>query len=263
MAKLSSKNKILIASILIGVLVIGAIVSLVIVLAASQQNVSTNVIVRYTVDGVAAKVTANYATIPTGVTALSTGLFNSCKKLTSITIPNNITKISGNAFRACNNLISIIVESGNSVYSSGNENNCIIETATNTLIRGCETTIITDGITKIAGDAFSGVTGLTELTIPSSVTSIGDNAFLWSGLTSITIPSSVTSIGYGAFEGCSNLTNVIFENRTSWGAYSGTILKYEIADLSNTATNAANLKNLSSNSSLNVNWGYYQLKREA
>ena len=57
--------------------------------------------------------------------------------------------------------------------------------------------------------AFSGSSGLTSLTIPSSVTSIGWSAFSGcSGLTSLTIPSSVTSIGYYAFSGCSGLTSL-------------------------------------------------------
>ena len=57
--------------------------------------------------------------------------------------------------------------------------------------------------------AFSGSSGLTSLTIPSSVTEIGSYAFEdCSGLTSLTIPSSVTSIGYYAFSGCSGLTSL-------------------------------------------------------
>ena len=57
--------------------------------------------------------------------------------------------------------------------------------------------------------AFSGCSGLTSLTIPSSVTEIGSYAFEYcSGLTSLTIPSSVTSIGWYAFEGCSGLTSL-------------------------------------------------------
>ena len=57
--------------------------------------------------------------------------------------------------------------------------------------------------------AFSGCDGLTSVTIPSSVTSIGNEAFKdCDGLTSVTIPSSVTSIGESAFLFCSSLTSV-------------------------------------------------------
>ena len=57
--------------------------------------------------------------------------------------------------------------------------------------------------------AFAGCSGLTSLTLPSSVTWIGSYAF-WgcSGLTSLTIPSSVTWIGDYAFDGCSGLTSL-------------------------------------------------------
>lgn len=57
--------------------------------------------------------------------------------------------------------------------------------------------------------AFSGCSGLTSLTIPSSVTEIGSYAFEdCSGLTSLTIPSCVTSIDDNAFSGCSGLTSI-------------------------------------------------------
>ena len=62
---------------------------------------------------------------------------------------------------------------------------------------------------KLGNYVFYDCSGLTSLTIPSSVTSIGGRAFKGcSGLTSLTIPSSVTSIGYGAFKGCSGLTSL-------------------------------------------------------
>ena len=56
---------------------------------------------------------------------------------------------------------------------------------------------------------FEGCSGLTSLTLPSGVTSIGICAFYdCSGLTSLTIPSGVTSIGKWAFRGCSGLTSI-------------------------------------------------------
>ena len=68
---------------------------------------------------------------------------------------------------------------------------------------------IPSSVTSIGDWAFSGCSGLTSLTIPSSVTSISDYAFYGcSGLTSLTIPSSVTSIGDWAFHGCSGLTSL-------------------------------------------------------
>ena len=66
---------------------------------------------------------------------------------------------------------------------------------------------------KLGDYAFSGCSGLTSLTLPSSVTSIGRGAFhgCWK-LTSLTIPSGVTSIGYYAFRGCSGLTSMTNPN---------------------------------------------------
>ena len=77
---------------------------------------------------------------------------------------------------------------------------------------------------KLGDFAFWGCSGLTSLTIPSSVTSIGSEAFTGcSGLTSMTIPSSVTSIGIAAFSGCSGLINLTIPSSVtsiSEGAFS-------------------------------------------
>ena len=64
-------------------------------------------------------------------------------------------------------------------------------------------------VKSIASDAFKDCSGLTSVTIPESVTYIGERAFYGcSGLTSVTIPESVTYIGERAFYRCSGLTSI-------------------------------------------------------
>ena len=73
---------------------------------------------------------------------------------------------------------------------------------------GLTSVTIPSSVTEIGRYAFAS-SGLTRVTIPSSVTEIGSSAFsCCSGLTSVTIPSSVTKIGYGTFSDCSGLTSV-------------------------------------------------------
>ncbi|MFZ4112981.1 MAG: leucine-rich repeat domain-containing protein [Ilumatobacteraceae bacterium] len=79
--------------------------------------------------------------------------------------------------------------------------------------------VIPAGVTSIGDDAFSS-SGITSITIPSTATSIRENAFKWAfSLTSITIPSSVTSIGLSAFASATSLTNITIPSSvTSIGA---------------------------------------------
>ena len=150
-------------------------------------------------------------TITDGVTSIGTGAFAYCYGLTSITIPDSVTSISDGVFAFCPGIASITVDADNTVYHSADD--CIIETASKTLIAGCKNSVIpNDGsVTSIGDSAFAYCSGLTSITIPDSVTSIGYRAFYWcSSLTSVTIPDSVTSIGEKAFSDCSNLTDIYF-----------------------------------------------------
>ena len=160
-------------------------------------------------------------TIPDSVTRIGYSAFGDCTGLTSITIPDGVIGIGGRAFAGCDGLTSIVVESGNTIYDSRDNCNAIIETTTNTLIQGCNTTVIPNNVTSIGDYAFEGCTGLTSITIPNSVMNIGEYAFYdCTGLTSITIPNSVTSIGEGTFSDCTGLTSITIPNSvTNIGEY--------------------------------------------
>ena len=72
-----------------------------------------------------------------------------------------------------------------------------------------KTITIPDSVTEIGNYAFFDCRSLTSVTIPDSVTTIGWLAFYYcSSLTSVTIPNSVTEIGYSAFENCRSLKSV-------------------------------------------------------
>lgn len=131
------------------------------------------------------------------VTLIGSCAFLGCTSITSVTIPNSVSSIIVDAFFGCTSLTSIKVDEGNQIYDSRNNCNAIIETGSNTLVKGCPTTVI-----------------------PNSVTSIGSGAFLYcSGLTSITIPDSVTSIGDKAFIGCTSLRTINYTGtQVQWNA---------------------------------------------
>ena len=166
-------------------------------------------------------------TIPNSVTSIGSNAFRECVGLTSFTIPNSVTSIGSNAFRDCVGLTSFTIP--NSVTSIGiaafygtayyndvsnwNNNvlykdNCLLKA-----LNGFSTSYSIQNNTRLIADYAFYSTVLTSVTIPSSVTSIGDAAFAnCYDLTSITIPSSVTSIGAGTFYNCVGLTSVTIPN---------------------------------------------------
>jgi len=145
-------------------------------------------------------------TIPSSVTSIETYAFGWCSSLTSITIPSSVTSIETYAFGWCSSLNNIQTDS-TSKATDGTNGAYVIDSNGNAVTTGgIAVVVVSSG--SIHTLNFAGET-ITNLTIPSSVTSIGTDAFIdCISLTSITIPSSVTGIGSYAFQGCTSLTSI-------------------------------------------------------
>ena len=148
--------------------------------------------------------------LPSSVEYIEGKAFRCCYELRSLTIPRSVKGIGEQVVSYCPSLVSLKVEDGNAYYDSRYNCYAIIESKTNTLIAGCNNTIIPNDVTKIGDGAFISC-GFTTITIPNSVTSIGSDAFQGCGLESITIPSSVTSISKDAFSFC-NMNSIVVES---------------------------------------------------
>ena len=167
------------------------------------------------------------AVIPEGVTSIGTSAFSTCSNLLSITIPGSLVNIPDSAFTYCRSLTNVIIPNGvTSIGAFAFEgcSNLTSITIPESIIRigmyafygcsGLETAGPIGGdynykfgwMRYIPASAFARCSGLKSITLPESITNIGDAAFAGcSGLMSIIVPESVTCIGTSAFAGCEGL----------------------------------------------------------
>jgi hypothetical protein len=149
--------------------------------------------------------------LPSTLKTIEDYAFEDCSNLIAIEIPSETTSVSANAFVGCENLITLTVASDNENYTA--EDNVLFTKDKKTLV--CYPAGLTgeytvpDGVTSIGSNAFSYVNKLTTVTLPNSVTSMGDFAFAFNKMTNITLPDSLKTIGNYAFAECDNLTNIV------------------------------------------------------
>ena len=125
--------------------------------------------------------------IPSGVTAIPSCCFRECSSLESVTIPKGVTDIGGAAFSGCNLKALTLPESLVTIEIYAFEDN-----------RSLKSVNIPAKVKTIETQAFYGC-GLTDLVIPEGVQTIGSHAFSSNSLKNLTLPSTITSIGESTF----------------------------------------------------------------
>jgi len=146
--------------------------------------------------------------IPESVTSIGSSAFWGCAAITSITIPKNVTDIGNSAFSECSNLAEFIY---NAAECADLKNNCYVFLRAGKTDGGIRLFIGAD-VKKIPAYLFSNSNvSSVEFTEGGACESIGAGAFSdCASLESVTIPESVTSLGEEAFYDCENLTEIYY-----------------------------------------------------
>lgn len=125
--------------------------------------------------------------IPSSVSEIIQEAFYNCRHLKTLVLPLRLKSVNGHHFSNCDSLYSISVDEKNPYLCS--DGSALYNKDKSELVFVYHT--------------------VRKMSIPSSVTKIGDYAFYnCTNLSSLTLPSGVKEIGFSAFQGCKSLTSV-------------------------------------------------------
>ena len=171
--------------------------------------------------------------LPSGLTTIGSGTFNSCEALSEVVIPYTVSSIRAQAFWSCGKLETVVFEE----TPAGTEPVDLVIGESNSTLgafsgTGLRTLTLPERTTELGKLAFAGCSQLTELHLPSTLTTIGQQAFANvpletltfaegsrlkeigsqvfanSGLTDVSLPEGLETIGLNAFKG-SNLQSIV------------------------------------------------------
>ena len=146
--------------------------------------------------------------IPNTVTHINSYAFTQCQNLTEVTIPDGVTTIGNYAFSSCSNLTSVAIHEGVTSIGYGAFCSCNLQSLS---LPNSLQTIGNGSVSSNEDGAFEDNVNLTEVTISSNLTKIGDVAFRGcTSLNRVTLPEGLTIIGKHAFRDCSKLQEITF-----------------------------------------------------
>ncbi len=161
------------------------------------------------------------AVIPDNVTSIGSYAFSGCDSLESVEIPCSVTTMDKFAFSHCISLREIYFNA-TAMDDLGAYNYVFYNSSTIRLVIGANVTKIPSYLFCPSTSAYSPSLRIASVEFEegSVCESIGYFAFYGcSGLTNVVIPDSVTSIGSSAFENCSSLTSIRYRGtEEQWDA---------------------------------------------
>jgi hypothetical protein len=164
------------------------------------------------------------------VTGIGMHSFYQCEGITSVVLPSTITSMGSGAFGIGTGIIKAVFpntvsvpvsrDGGTATYDPNNvlfENGFVYDAKKTTIIYAPMSLqgafAVPSTVTTIGPNAFLGCTKLSSVSLPSRLTTINDGAFKGcSSLSSAKLPETLTSIGASAFEDCTALTDITIPN---------------------------------------------------
>lgn len=163
--------------------------------------------------------------LPSGITGIGEEAFAK-NKFTEFTISSGVTELGAGVFAGCDQLQEISVEEGNANFSAAG--GVLYDKAGTKLLlcpSGKEGTFtLPRRTTEIAESAFKGCKKITELVLPSGLTTIGSKAFSGMNLTTVELPAELVNLSPDAFAYCSKLTKItVDEDNTVFAVADGVL----------------------------------------
>ena len=145
--------------------------------------------------------TLNTVILSDGLREIGEWAFMNMKAISGIKLPKGLERIEEEAFLGCDGITQIVIPDTVKTLGKGVFDSCT----------GLKKAIFVGGITELPANLFYN-TALTEITLPDTLTRIGNWCFSrCKSLSEIDLPESVEELGRGAFNECSALTSVFFK----------------------------------------------------
>lgn len=173
--------------------------------------------------GITTPFTQSQLTIPSGVSKVSSFIFNSNSFITNVEIPSSVKEIGEQAFSSCANLTTVKLSEGiekigrlaffnNAKLSEINFPSTMkeLEYQCFAACKVLPNANLNEGLETMGEAIFASCTALKKVVMPKSIKSFGKSMFSsCTSLEGIELPEWLTEIPYGTCSGCSSITSIV------------------------------------------------------